>query len=65
MSIQDEVAAANRGLWEEEVKKGCGYTIPWLDLNTEAFRAYREGETDVLPKPYCDDPCDRLVMANV
>ena len=61
MNIQDEVAAANQRLWEEEVKEGCGYTIPWLDLDVEAFRAYRERETDVLPEP----PSDRVVMLDV
>lgn len=61
MNTQDEVAAANRKLWEEEVKKGCGYTIPWLDLDVEAFRAYRERETDVLPEP----PSHRVVMLDV
>jgi len=50
MDKQDEVAAANRKLWEEEVARGCGYTIPWLDLDVQAFRAYRERETNVLPE---------------
>ena len=49
--------------WEEVVKEGAGCTRPYLELDVEAFRAYREGETRVLPKPCCDDPADRTVMA--
>lgn len=30
MEAQDEITIANQRLWEEEVKKGCGYTIPYV-----------------------------------
>jgi SAM-dependent methyltransferase len=51
MAINDEVAIANQRLWEAEVKKGCGYTIPWLDLDISLLRQYADGELDVLPEP--------------
>jgi len=31
----------------------------------EAFRAFRERETDVLPDPYCDDPAAKVIMADI
>jgi len=51
MDIQDEIAAANQRLWEEEVKKGCGFTIPWLDLDVSLLRRYARGELESLPGP--------------
>jgi SAM-dependent methyltransferase len=32
----DEAAAANHELWEREVRAGCGFCVPWLDLDREA-----------------------------
>lgn len=46
MNIPDKIAVANERLWEEEVKKGCGYTIPWLDLNADLIRQYANGQLD-------------------
>jgi len=51
MNLRDEVAVANQRLWEEEVKKGCGYTIPWLDLDVDLLRRYAGGELERLPEP--------------
>lgn len=51
MSMKDQVAVANQRLWEEEVKKGCGYTIPWLDLDASLLRLYARGELESLPDP--------------
>ena len=52
MVTHDEVSIANKKLWEEEVEKGCGYTIPWLDLDVSLLRQYAGGELEVLPEPY-------------
>ena len=52
MIIDDEVAIANRKLWEDEVKKGCGYTIPWLDLDVSLLHQYADGELEFLPEPF-------------
>jgi SAM-dependent methyltransferase len=59
----DEIAIVNTARWEEVVKEGAGCTRPWLDLDVEAFRAYREGETTRQPRPCCDSPADLAVMA--
>jgi SAM-dependent methyltransferase len=52
MTIHDEVSIANQKLWEEEVREGCGYTIPWLDLDLSLLRQYADGKLEVLPEPY-------------
>jgi SAM-dependent methyltransferase len=60
----DKVAAANQRLWEEEVKKGCGYTIPWLGLDVALLRRYAAGEIASLPEPMeCIHPAS--VLADV
>ena len=33
-----------------------------MGLEVEADRAYRESETTILPKPYCDDPAGKVIM---
>ena len=58
----DQIAIVNKACWEEVVKEGATSTQPYLELDVEAFRAYREGETTSLPKP-CDEPDNRTVMA--
>ncbi len=63
--LRDETARRNLEVTRDEIAKGAKYAIPWLDLDTEAYRAYREGRTDRLPEPYCDDPADRMLMADV
>lgn len=37
------------------------YTVPWLDLDVDAFRACREGRA-CLPEPYASDPADRIMF---
>ena len=34
----DEISVANQALWEREVEKGCGYSIPWLNLKLDDLR---------------------------
>jgi SAM-dependent methyltransferase len=63
--IRDDIARRKLELVRQDVCDGRDYTRPWLDLDVEAYRAYREGEADVLPKPYCDKPDDRIMMAHV
>jgi len=63
--IQDEIARRKLELVRQDVRDGCDYTVPWLDLDVEAYRAYRTAETSILPKPYCDKPDDRMMMAGV
>ncbi len=52
MTIRDTIAIANQKLWDDEVKKGCGYTIPWLELDVSLLRQYAEGEIESLPEPF-------------
>ena len=64
--IKDEIARRQLELVRELIQKGeGGWGKPSLNLDVEAYRAYREGRTDVLPKPYCDDPVDSIMMADV
>jgi SAM-dependent methyltransferase len=65
MFIKDEIARRTLELVRQDIIDGADYTKPWFDLDIEAYRAYREGRTAVLPKPYCDDPVDRIMMENV
>lgn len=51
MRERDEVAAANERLWEREVQKGCGFTIPWLELDPEVIRQYARGTLEPVPEP--------------
>ena len=65
MQPADEVARINLAEFRRAIKNGEEYTLPWLDLDVDAYRAYRKGEVASLPKPYCDDPADRLLMEGV
>jgi ubiquinone/menaquinone biosynthesis C-methylase UbiE len=65
MYIKDEIARKSLELFRQDGLDGADYTKPWLDLDVEAFRLYREGKTSILPKPFCDDPKDVMMMENV
>jgi hypothetical protein len=65
MKKPDTIASVNKERWERVVEEGAGSTRPYLDLDVEAFRAYREGETTVLPEPCCDSADDRLTDSPV
>ncbi|NQU04761.1 MAG: class I SAM-dependent methyltransferase [Calditrichaeota bacterium] len=47
----DEIAIANKQLWEKEVREGCEYTIPWLDLDVDLLKRYADGELDPTQEP--------------
>lgn len=64
MLTTDPIAAANQALWEREVKKGCGYTMPWLDLDVELVRRYAQGRLDPAPYPLYETYPPEL-LANV
>jgi len=51
MTGRDQVAAANERLWEREVQKGCGFTIPWLDLDPDVVRRYASGALGAIREP--------------
>jgi SAM-dependent methyltransferase len=51
--------------FERAAQAGDDYTVPWLDLDVEAYRAYREGHTDILPPPYGGDPALQRMFSGV
>ena len=51
MTKRDEVALANEKLWEKEVQQGCGFTIPWLNLESKKIQQYANGQLKPVPKP--------------
>ena len=48
----DEVAIANERHWQTMVKEGCGYTIPWLNLDVDRLREYATGSLDGRDEPF-------------
>jgi ubiquinone/menaquinone biosynthesis C-methylase UbiE len=50
MSKHDEIRVANEQHWNRMVEEGCGYTIPWLDLDPVLIRQYAKGELETLPE---------------
>lgn len=63
--IRDDIAQRKLEEMRESVRVGRDQTKPWLDLDVNAYRAYREGTITTLPKPYCDDPVDRTMMTGI
>jgi len=66
MIVKDEIARRYLELFREEIATGKTHAnTPWLDLDTEAYRAYGRGERDALPGPrYTDGAVIRLMMKN-
>ncbi len=48
---KDEAAVLNERFWDEEVRKGGGYTVPSLDLDPDIVKRYAKGELDTARKP--------------
>ena len=66
MQMKDEIAQRYLELFREEIASGTtNANTPWLDLDVEAYGAYRDGKTTTLPDPYCDDPMARMMMRGV
>ena len=51
MRKRDDIAVINKRHWEKMVKEGCGFTHPWLELNTSLIDQYVKGNLDPTPKP--------------
>ena len=60
MSRHDEIIVANEQFWEKMVDEGCGYTIPWLDLDAVLVRQYATGKLESVP-----DSLSEMYPANV
>ena len=50
--MMDEVAEENRRFWSGLVRKRCGYTVPWSDLDPNTVRSFAAGGLDSMPRPY-------------
>jgi len=46
----DEVTQVNQRLWDRMVDEGCGFTLPWLDLDRNIVRQLANGELDPVPE---------------
>lgn len=64
MAERDDIATTNRRHWERMVEEGCGFTVPWLDLDPAALRRYFRGQVDPAPEPLLDI-YPRSVLADV
>jgi len=51
MNLQDDTASTNKRHWEGMVKEGCGFTLPWLNLDIGIIRKYARGQLDSVPEP--------------
>jgi ubiquinone/menaquinone biosynthesis C-methylase UbiE len=65
MIIKDDIARRKIELMRDNIRKAIDGTDPWLDLDVDAYRAYRASESKTLPKPYCDDPVASIMMTAV
>lgn len=64
MKQKDEVAIANEKHWDRMAKEGCGFTIPWLELDIDMLCSYAKGKSDIVPTPlYVMTP--RNIIADV
>jgi len=51
MRKPDDIAVINKRHWEKMVKEVCGFTDPWLELNTSLIGKYVKGKLNPVPKP--------------
>jgi SAM-dependent methyltransferase len=63
--VQDETARRALELTRVEVRKAVDWTVPWLDLDVAAFRAYREGRSHTHPALDDGDPAERIMLTGV
>ena len=47
----DEVTQVNQRHWDRMVDEGCGFTLPWLDLDRSTVRQLANGELDPVADP--------------
>jgi SAM-dependent methyltransferase len=51
MRKTDDIAVVNKCHWEKMVKEGCGFTRPWLDMDSEIINQYVKGCLNPVPEP--------------
>jgi len=49
VTTRDEIAAINEKHWQRQAEEGCGFTVPWLDLDRDLVRRYAAGELERAP----------------
>lgn len=54
MNNQDFFATTNKKWWEKMIKEDCGFTRPWLELNSDMIRKYANGQLKSAPEPLND-----------
>ena len=54
MKKQAEIAAINEQHWEKMVQEGCGFTLPWLNLDRNLIQKYINGQLEPVPEPIID-----------
>ncbi len=66
LHIRDEIARRQVELVREAIRNGEGaWGKPQLNLDVDAFRAYREGRQQELPEGLSNDPVDAVMMSGV
>ena len=63
---RDEAAIANEAMWDREVGRQVGSTVPWLDLDPDMLRRFARGELDEAPERLASRwPCPTLLLGDV
>ena len=52
MQIEDEATRVNQQHWEKMVAEGCGYCLPWLELDRAKVEQLLALPAEQLPEPY-------------
>jgi len=50
MRKRDDIAVINKHHWEKMVKEKCGFTLPWLELNSGLIDQYVKGKLNPIPE---------------
>ena len=64
MKELDDTTRQNLAAWEREADQGGRNSTPWLDLDVAAYQAFSAGRRRDLPKPYCGDSPEGILMRN-
>lgn len=54
MKKKDNNTKVNEKHWEKMVQEGCGFTLPWLNLDRNLIQKYINGQLVPVPEPLID-----------
>lgn len=54
MNNKDSIVSTNKKWWEKMAKEECGFTIPWLGLDSTVVQKFANGQLKVIPEPLND-----------